>query len=1136
MLGLEFGNVTNVLKNITTLVVTCLLLTTFVADVEAQRLNRGRVSGGQGGRIADSTVDYNDIDEANFHIQTSGDCGAETCTGSGEICWETATNQISVCESGAFVALSTEVPDCIAGTGHLNYNQSTSTWSCNAYVFEGATVDGFETSLAVTDPTADRTITFPNATGGVVLDSGTGTAACSNGEILKQSAGVWACGADVNTGVTSIANDLWVSTGGNDTGTDCSVGQPCATIQNAIIQAYTNGPPSSTNPYRINVAPGTYTENDIQFTTDGTSAGQPVDWVSIQGSGEKATIILSGDTTKPVFDFTGAGNCSLYDLAVKGKLEQATANIYFGPGWHNTRLWSVGSSVTTQSTAWSALEIDGIGATLWIRDFTPFNLAANEQAPAVKLRLGGAGTGEAGFCTDGDKFGACLVDADCGASGTCTHGAADFLMERSFIQSDAMGAHVEGLRACANGLTTLTGSIDPTASTAVVGVGTSFTTEVVVGEMITVNSETRTVESITDNTNLVVTVAFTNTANDTTPQVSNDGWGCDVDGDCDTGGSCFEGICSDDTTISCTEAGEATQCGGGTPDCLVGQSFNNIWLDNRWQVSGAEGGICSDDTDTFCRTETDCLTTCTVDSDCNGVIPTATCVESGATDYCSCESFGLWLDGDNHTMTMSQEDFVCNRKTSTCTEPTAYLATVGGATVLECGLDILGENKTVEYTADGNASTITHDCVAGAKILNLEPLTSDPTTASDDTGALWFNTAEGRIKHYDGTANRTMLDTGTTVTVAQGGTGETSYTTGDILIAAASTNLNPLSGTVNRYLKYAGTAPLWTTIDLSDTTGSFANALDETLGGFGESLDGTSATSNCAYIRPSGGTPLCSALSTDVLVGRAGSGSVGEIAVGTNEVVARVGASSLGGLSIAGQQVLGRISAGGNIASISLENDLWNTATGKELTVANGGTGLQTVPADAVLIGAGTADMATAVIPDCDTGAKYLQYDQAGNSFTCVPSPVTVFVSTCPGTSASANCNITDAKRYGKVDCSEHGYRPENRNLGAFGFSTAATAASKSEFECTVTRMTCSASVAMDTSPDGPVDCGFRNITDASESVFCTIAAGATTCTGTGSEFVGLGDDIAPFIDCDNTNSACPSANGQYSISAYCTE
>ena len=36
-------------------------------------------------------------------------------------------------------------------------------------IFEGATADAYETTLAVTDPTADRTITFPNATGTVAL-------------------------------------------------------------------------------------------------------------------------------------------------------------------------------------------------------------------------------------------------------------------------------------------------------------------------------------------------------------------------------------------------------------------------------------------------------------------------------------------------------------------------------------------------------------------------------------------------------------------------------------------------------------------------------------------------------------------------------------------------------------------------------------------------------------------------------------------------------------------------------------------------------------------------------------------------------------------------------------------------------
>jgi len=37
--------------------------------------------------------------------------------------------------------------------------------------FEGATADAFETTLTVVDPTADRTITLPNATGTVALTS-----------------------------------------------------------------------------------------------------------------------------------------------------------------------------------------------------------------------------------------------------------------------------------------------------------------------------------------------------------------------------------------------------------------------------------------------------------------------------------------------------------------------------------------------------------------------------------------------------------------------------------------------------------------------------------------------------------------------------------------------------------------------------------------------------------------------------------------------------------------------------------------------------------------------------------------------------------------------------------------------------
>ena len=47
-------------------------------------------------------------------------------------------------------------------------------------IFEGSTADAYETTLTVTDPTADRTITIPNATG-TLLTSDSANPASSDG-------------------------------------------------------------------------------------------------------------------------------------------------------------------------------------------------------------------------------------------------------------------------------------------------------------------------------------------------------------------------------------------------------------------------------------------------------------------------------------------------------------------------------------------------------------------------------------------------------------------------------------------------------------------------------------------------------------------------------------------------------------------------------------------------------------------------------------------------------------------------------------------------------------------------------------------------------------------------------------------
>jgi hypothetical protein len=77
---------------------------------------------------------------------------------------------------------------------------STTINATTGIIFEGATADAFETTLTVTDPTADRTVTFQDATGTVVLRNSTDT--LTNKSISLGSNTVSGTIAQFNTAVT----------------------------------------------------------------------------------------------------------------------------------------------------------------------------------------------------------------------------------------------------------------------------------------------------------------------------------------------------------------------------------------------------------------------------------------------------------------------------------------------------------------------------------------------------------------------------------------------------------------------------------------------------------------------------------------------------------------------------------------------------------------------------------------------------------------------------------------------------------------------------------------------------------------------------------------------------------------------
>tara|TARA_A100001011_G_scaffold198172_1_gene206489 strand:+ start:997 stop:1659 length:663 start_codon:yes stop_codon:yes gene_type:complete len=65
----------------------------------------------------------------------------------------------------AVVQLNTKINTIVSGTSVFTGN----------LIFEGSTDDSFETTLAITDPTADRTITLPNLSGTISLTSASET-------------------------------------------------------------------------------------------------------------------------------------------------------------------------------------------------------------------------------------------------------------------------------------------------------------------------------------------------------------------------------------------------------------------------------------------------------------------------------------------------------------------------------------------------------------------------------------------------------------------------------------------------------------------------------------------------------------------------------------------------------------------------------------------------------------------------------------------------------------------------------------------------------------------------------------------------------------------------------------------------
>jgi len=147
-----------------------------IVDVSAVSTNtftitRGVENAGTGqihsaGAVVRHMVTGRDLREANLHIEATGAYNDGTAThtmhgiasGEGDVVGTDKTQTLTAKTLTSPIITS---PTITAGAGA----------EFTSIIFEGATADAFETTLTVTDPTADRTITLPNTSGNVVIDT-----------------------------------------------------------------------------------------------------------------------------------------------------------------------------------------------------------------------------------------------------------------------------------------------------------------------------------------------------------------------------------------------------------------------------------------------------------------------------------------------------------------------------------------------------------------------------------------------------------------------------------------------------------------------------------------------------------------------------------------------------------------------------------------------------------------------------------------------------------------------------------------------------------------------------------------------------------------------------------------------------
>ncbi len=307
-------------------------------------------------------------------------------TTTGNAATSTLASTVTVADSTANtnfpVVFHNESNALLDDTGALRYNPSTGTLlvpnlvvagtsttvdtvtmeAANAVVFEGATDNDYETTLTITDPTADRTITLPNASGTVAVSAGTGIDLSAAGEVS----------VDVSDFMANGANNRILTA----TGTDAMTGESTLTydgtnlyVQSATPRIYLSDTDNSS---------GSNDGNSLLLTKSGSISylydRQANSKLYLGSSDDSDIIVIDGANTRVGIN-TNSPDTHLHvegSVLIDAYEQGAGSGLFFRDGFLNTNQ----PSITVQDH--SGANPDGLAISAY--DGISFRLNATEKA------------------------------------------------------------------------------------------------------------------------------------------------------------------------------------------------------------------------------------------------------------------------------------------------------------------------------------------------------------------------------------------------------------------------------------------------------------------------------------------------------------------------------------------------------------------------------------------------------------------------------------------------------------------------------------------------------------------------------------------------------------------------------------